>query len=257
MPAAPSSALSDALSSAEPGAVRPEVEPGPPGAGWEPPVDVHVAGLDVEVAGLDAVERAGAGLVVEGLAVGRDLQLVGMDEQQLALVVPQHPALAAIATALAAYGNGPDDVDIVVVTDSEGILGIGDQGFGGMAISTGEYHDRIAGYSLIVSAGTLLAALFGRWRLAALLTIEAVLLPGNPIRGGIPVCFPWFAAGRGGGRQRLCARRPRACRSHRRRRRGRRAVRKARRGPAAPRRGSRRPAARWRTARWREPSPAA
>lgn len=30
---------------------------------------------------------------------------------------------------------------------------------------------------------------------------EAVLLPGNPIRGGIPVCFPWFAAGRGGGKR--------------------------------------------------------
>lgn len=61
MPAAPSSALSDALSSAEPGAVRPEVEPGPPGAGWEPPVDVHVAGLDaVGVAVAHALAGAGA-----------------------------------------------------------------------------------------------------------------------------------------------------------------------------------------------------
>ena len=41
----------------------------------------------------------------------------------------------SIATALAAYGNGPDDVDIVVVTDSEGILGIGDQGVGGIRIA--------------------------------------------------------------------------------------------------------------------------
>lgn len=32
----------------------------------------------------------------------------------------------------------PDDVDLVVVTDSEGILGIGDQGVGGIAITTGK-----------------------------------------------------------------------------------------------------------------------
>ena len=44
----------------------------------------------------------------------------------------------SIATALAAYGNGPDDVDIVVVTDSEGILGIGDQGVGGIRIAIGK-----------------------------------------------------------------------------------------------------------------------
>ncbi|WP_374928283.1 NAD-dependent malic enzyme [Kytococcus sedentarius] len=46
--------------------------------------------------------------------------------------------LEGIATALAAYGNGPDDVDIVVVTDSEGILGIGDQGVGGIRIAIGK-----------------------------------------------------------------------------------------------------------------------
>lgn len=30
---------------------------------------------------------------------------------------------------------------------------------------------------------------------------EAVLLPGQAIRGGIPPCFPWFAAGRGGAKR--------------------------------------------------------
>ncbi|SDL62157.1 NAD-dependent malic enzyme [Tessaracoccus oleiagri] len=40
--------------------------------------------------------------------------------------------------ALKNYGLGPDEVDIVVVTDSEGILGIGDQGVGGIAITTGK-----------------------------------------------------------------------------------------------------------------------
>lgn len=40
--------------------------------------------------------------------------------------------------ALLAYGHGPEDVDLIVATDSEGILGIGDQGVGGVAITVGK-----------------------------------------------------------------------------------------------------------------------
>jgi malate dehydrogenase (oxaloacetate-decarboxylating) len=36
------------------------------------------------------------------------------------------------------YGLGPDDVDLIVATDSEGILGIGDWGVGGIAIAIGK-----------------------------------------------------------------------------------------------------------------------
>jgi malate dehydrogenase (oxaloacetate-decarboxylating) len=43
-----------------------------------------------------------------------------------------------IEDSLANYGLGADDVDLLVATDSEGILGIGDQGVGGVQISIGK-----------------------------------------------------------------------------------------------------------------------
>ncbi|HIW29217.1 MAG TPA: NAD-dependent malic enzyme [Candidatus Luteococcus avicola] len=43
-----------------------------------------------------------------------------------------------INPGLKSYGHGCEDVDLVVVTDSEGILGIGDQGVGGVAITIGK-----------------------------------------------------------------------------------------------------------------------
>lgn len=49
-----------------------------------------------------------------------------------------------IAIALAASGKGPEEVDLVVVTDSEGILGIGDQGVGGVAIAVGKLSVYVA-----------------------------------------------------------------------------------------------------------------
>ncbi|MBV9207494.1 MAG: NAD-dependent malic enzyme, partial [Actinobacteria bacterium] len=43
-----------------------------------------------------------------------------------------------IESAFRNYGLGPDDVDLIIATDSEGILGIGDWGAGGIAISAGK-----------------------------------------------------------------------------------------------------------------------
>ncbi|GAB47909.1 NAD-dependent malic enzyme [Mobilicoccus pelagius] len=44
----------------------------------------------------------------------------------------------AIEESYRNYGLGSDDVDLVVVTDAEGILGIGDQGVGGVMIASGK-----------------------------------------------------------------------------------------------------------------------
>ena len=43
-----------------------------------------------------------------------------------------------VEQSLLDYGLGPDDVDLLVATDSEGILGIGDQGVGGIEIAIGK-----------------------------------------------------------------------------------------------------------------------
>ncbi|MDO5739994.1 MAG: NAD-dependent malic enzyme [Ornithinimicrobium sp.] len=43
-----------------------------------------------------------------------------------------------IDDAMGSHGQGAEDVDLLVVTDSEGILGIGDQGVGGIRIAVGK-----------------------------------------------------------------------------------------------------------------------
>ncbi len=49
-----------------------------------------------------------------------------------------------VETAFRNYGMGPDDVDLIVATDSEGILGIGDWGVGGIEIAIGKLAVYIA-----------------------------------------------------------------------------------------------------------------
>jgi len=43
-----------------------------------------------------------------------------------------------VEVSLRNYGMGPNDVDLIVATDSEGILGIGDWGVGGIEIAIGK-----------------------------------------------------------------------------------------------------------------------
>src|SRR5919112_953832 len=53
-----------------------------------------------------------------------------------------------VAESLRNYGLGGDEVDLLVATDSEGILGIGDQGVGGIDISIGKLSVYIAAAGL-------------------------------------------------------------------------------------------------------------
>jgi malate dehydrogenase (oxaloacetate-decarboxylating) len=57
-----------------------------------------------------------------------------------------HPE--GVEKSLRNYGLGGDDVDLLVATDSEGILGIGDQGVGGIDISIGKLALYIAAAGL-------------------------------------------------------------------------------------------------------------
>ena len=45
-----------------------------------------------------------------------------------------------IERALRSAGHGPDDVDLIIATDAEGILGIGDWGVGGIEIAVGKLN---------------------------------------------------------------------------------------------------------------------
>jgi malate dehydrogenase (oxaloacetate-decarboxylating) len=57
-----------------------------------------------------------------------------------------HPG--QIEAAFRNYGLEPQDVDLIVATDSEGILGIGDWGVGGIAIATGKLAVYVAAAGL-------------------------------------------------------------------------------------------------------------
>jgi malate dehydrogenase (oxaloacetate-decarboxylating) len=57
-----------------------------------------------------------------------------------------HPA--QVETAFRNYGLGPQDVDLIIATDSEGILGIGDWGVGGIQIAMGKLAVYVAAAGL-------------------------------------------------------------------------------------------------------------
>ncbi|HEV2255643.1 MAG TPA: NAD-dependent malic enzyme [Streptosporangiaceae bacterium] len=57
-----------------------------------------------------------------------------------------HPS--QVETAFRNYGLGPEDVDLIIATDSEGILGIGDWGVGGIQIAMGKLAVYVAAAGL-------------------------------------------------------------------------------------------------------------
>jgi malate dehydrogenase (oxaloacetate-decarboxylating) len=57
-----------------------------------------------------------------------------------------HPG--QVETAFGNYGLGPQDVDLIIATDSEGILGIGDWGVGGIQIAMGKLAVYVAAAGL-------------------------------------------------------------------------------------------------------------
>ncbi|MFP5417172.1 MAG: NAD-dependent malic enzyme [Actinomycetes bacterium] len=70
--------------------------------------------------------------------IGDAIQEFSLWFQQVHGVFLSINAPERIETSLRAMGRGPDDVDLLIVTDSEGILGIGDQGVGGIEICIGK-----------------------------------------------------------------------------------------------------------------------
>lgn len=70
--------------------------------------------------------------------IGDAIQEFSLWYQRLAGVFCSIEAPDRIEQALRSVAREPDDVDMLIVTDSEGILGIGDQGVGGIQICLGK-----------------------------------------------------------------------------------------------------------------------
>lgn len=70
--------------------------------------------------------------------IGEAIQEFSLWYQQINGVFLSIDAPDRIEASLRATGKSPDGVDVLVVTDSEGILGIGDQGVGGIQICIGK-----------------------------------------------------------------------------------------------------------------------
>ncbi|WP_232548935.1 NAD-dependent malic enzyme [Propioniciclava soli] len=70
--------------------------------------------------------------------IGDAIQEFSLWYQQISGVFCSIDAPDRIEDALRAFGRDPEQVDMLIVTDSEGILGIGDQGVGGIQICLGK-----------------------------------------------------------------------------------------------------------------------
>lgn len=70
--------------------------------------------------------------------IGEAIQEFSLWYQHIIAVFLSIEAEDRIEESLRSLGRNADDIDIIIVTDSEGILGIGDQGVGGVQITLGK-----------------------------------------------------------------------------------------------------------------------
>src|SRR4029453_10085573 len=70
--------------------------------------------------------------------IGKAIERYSHEYRRPPGVYPSRDPPQDVETAFRNYGLGADDVDLIVATDAEGILGIGDQGVGGIEIPIGK-----------------------------------------------------------------------------------------------------------------------
>ena len=111
----------------------------PPGRPGQAPVP-HLAAGPQRGAVLPAAQRARRRDAADRLHPHRSAAAIqGWSHSSAALAASSCPSTTPRTSSSAGnYGLGPRDVDLIVATDSEGILGIGDQGVGGIEISIGK-----------------------------------------------------------------------------------------------------------------------
>ena len=81
--------------------------------------------------------------------IGRAIERFSHEFRRTRGVYLSVDAIEAVEVSFRNLWMGPEDVDLIVATDSEGILGIGDWGVGGIEIAIGKLAVYIAAAGII------------------------------------------------------------------------------------------------------------